>query len=323
MIVLHNMTKRKNAAIYLLSSRKDFLFKCLESFYENWNYKYDYPVYVHYFDNIYDDQDFQNEFKKLSSKIYFKNIEYKIPKSVKHKDLFFNRKYLDYVKRSFPIERIGYLHMEYFVSDIYNFGEIGLASSELKQFDYLMRMDDDIKFIKKIDFDLFESAAGFPISSGHTWSSNVEDLKNNTDYFDVRENLYLFIKNYTKKNKIKPLNKDLQKSIDANKEIIMHTLKWSAGNLNIYDMKYFNNNLFKKYISEVNKFGGAYKHRWGDQEVLGLYNYIYYDIPLNDLKLLSNNFYIPRVEGTNYAPSTSINYILRLKNLLFKIIKKK
>ena len=44
-----------NAAIYLLSSRKDFLYTSLESFYKNWNDQYDYPVYVHYYDDIYDD----------------------------------------------------------------------------------------------------------------------------------------------------------------------------------------------------------------------------------------------------------------------------
>ena len=44
---------KHNAAIYLLSSRTLLLEKCLNNLFKNWNYKYNYPVYVHYFDEIY------------------------------------------------------------------------------------------------------------------------------------------------------------------------------------------------------------------------------------------------------------------------------
>ena len=43
------------ACINILSSRTKCLPVSLKSFQEKWNYKYDYPVYVHYFDDIYDD----------------------------------------------------------------------------------------------------------------------------------------------------------------------------------------------------------------------------------------------------------------------------
>jgi len=311
-----------NAAVYMLSSRKNNLQSCLESLYEKWNNKYNYPVYVHYFDNIYDDKTFQDNIKKINQKIYFIKVDYQIPNFIDYSDLFFNRKYLNYVKSSFSIDRIGYLHMEYFVSDIYNFGQVGLASAELKNYDFLMRIDDDIIFKKDIDYDLFEASKGFPISTGFTWSTSVEELKNYPQQIEVRENLFSFIKNYVKENNIQILNQDLLKSINENNETLMHTFTWSAGNLNIYDMNYFNNELFKNYINQVNKFGGAYKHRWGDQEVLGLYNYIHYDIPLNDLGLLSGNFYDPRIEGTHYAPSTSNDLFFKLKKFLYSSNKK-
>ena len=44
---------KHNAAIYLLSSRILLLEKCLTNLFENWNYQYNYPVYVHYFNDIY------------------------------------------------------------------------------------------------------------------------------------------------------------------------------------------------------------------------------------------------------------------------------
>ena len=65
-----------NAAIYMLSSRKNNLYRCLESLYEKWNSEYNYPVYVHYFDDIYDDKTFQDNIKKINPKIYFIRVDY-------------------------------------------------------------------------------------------------------------------------------------------------------------------------------------------------------------------------------------------------------
>ena len=42
-----------NAAIYLLSSRVKLLEDCLFFLNKNWNQKYNYPIYVHHFDDIY------------------------------------------------------------------------------------------------------------------------------------------------------------------------------------------------------------------------------------------------------------------------------
>ena len=60
-----------NAAVYLLSSRTKLLNKCLSDFYKNWNYQFDYPVYVHYFGNIYEKKFIKEINKKISNKIIF------------------------------------------------------------------------------------------------------------------------------------------------------------------------------------------------------------------------------------------------------------
>ena len=54
--------QKHNAAIYLLSSRVRLLEECLLHLYKNWNFQYDYPVYVHHFDNIYSEE-FKNRIK--------------------------------------------------------------------------------------------------------------------------------------------------------------------------------------------------------------------------------------------------------------------
>ena len=65
---------KNNAAIYLLSSRKKLLKKCLINLYKNWNHKFDYPVHIHFFDNIYT-QDFIKDIE-TANKSFSKNLGY-------------------------------------------------------------------------------------------------------------------------------------------------------------------------------------------------------------------------------------------------------
>ena len=43
-----------NACIVYISSRDRCIGHSIKSLWDNFNYKHDYPVYVHYFDDIYD-----------------------------------------------------------------------------------------------------------------------------------------------------------------------------------------------------------------------------------------------------------------------------
>ena len=82
-----------NAAIYLLSSRKKLLPLCLKQLFQNWNKKYQYPVYVYYFKKTYDKK-YVNKIKKnISNKIEFIEIDYKYPDNISENELFYNRKY--------------------------------------------------------------------------------------------------------------------------------------------------------------------------------------------------------------------------------------
>ena len=82
---------KNNAAIYMLSSRVLILEQCLLNLYKNWNNKYDYPVYIHYFDNIYS-KEFINKIKNnISKKIFFYQIDYKVPEHIDEKELFYNK----------------------------------------------------------------------------------------------------------------------------------------------------------------------------------------------------------------------------------------
>ena len=65
---------KKNGAIYLISSRTKLLKKCLNNLFKYWNYQFDYPVYVHYWNNIYSKKFINEVNKEISKNIYFHQI---------------------------------------------------------------------------------------------------------------------------------------------------------------------------------------------------------------------------------------------------------
>ena len=98
---------KHNAAIYLLSSRTLLLEKCLINLYKNWNYKFNYPVYVHYFDDIYSQKYIEKINNKISKNIFFHKIEYKVPDHINEKDLFYNKTHIPYVCKLLIQELMG------------------------------------------------------------------------------------------------------------------------------------------------------------------------------------------------------------------------
>jgi len=301
-----------NAAIYLLSSRTRLLYRCLENLFKNWNNKYQYPVYIHYFDNIYSASFIKKIKNEISEKIHFININYKIPDNISESELFYNRKYNRYVREQFPKKRLGYLHMERFVTNITSFGKIGCLSQDLEKYDYLMRIDDDSNFKKLINYDLFDVMYKCNFATGYTW--------NHVSWREIstREDLWNFFKKYINKYKIKPINPVLKKSIIDNNEKIMHSLDWSAGNLNLYNMKYFKKSKeWKQYLDELNQYGGDYKYRWGDIETIGLFAYTFFTEPLINLNLKNKNLYSNKFDSIFSSTAPSVNSYINIHKLPF------
>jgi hypothetical protein len=297
--------KRHNAAVYILSSRTNTLKKALEYFYKNWNNKYDYPVYIHHFDDIYSEDYISDVQKNISDKITFHQIDYGVPSHIKEEELFYNRSHLQYVRTSFPKSRLGYLHMEHFSSNLHKFGEKGCIIKEMEQYDYIMRIDDDSWFKESIDFDFFDHVQDQPIATAFTWNHC------GLNHLETRENLWDLYLDYLKLENIDPFNiknQQLREAVLDNDDMKMHTLKWSCGNFNIYNVKMFLDSGFAKWMDYVNEHGGLYKHRWGDLETLGVFTYTMFEDPVCDLDLRNKGLYEPKLPETEvpvsgYAPS--------------------
>lgn len=301
------MSKGKhNAAIYLLSSRTSMLKKSLEFLYSNWNNEYDYPVYVHYFDNIYSQEFINNITSTISPKISFHQIDYEVPEHIPEETLFYNRKYLKYVRTSFPPARIGYLHMEHFVNNFHKYGEKGCLIKDLEKYDYLMRIDDDSWFKEKIDFDLFDRVQDVPVATAYSWRHAHWRHEQTT------ENLWKFYLAYLNIKNIKPesiKNNILREAaMTRSTELTFpQTVEVSCGNLNIYNIKMLLNAGYEDWMNFVNDYGGAYKHRWGDIETIALFTGTMFEYPLRVLGLKEKGLYSPQLPGWTYAPSTLHN----------------
>ena len=320
--------KNSECAVYMLSSRKFLLNKCLKEFWKNFNSKYNFPVFVYYFAGTYDQKFISYILDNNPNKIEFIEIFPRIPENIPEEEIFYNRDYNPYVKKRFSgkSKRIGFLYMERFVSNITSYNKYGCITDHLKKYKYTMRIDDDSWFKKKIDFNLFEILNNYPMATAYTWNYVNENVIN------TREKLWDFYLDYIKKKKITPKNISLRTAVEQNDEQKMHKLLWSAGNCNLYNIELFKKNNWEEYIKAVNDSNGQFKYRWGDIEVIGLFIYTFFENPLYDFDLIKKKLYLNKFYKSKYyllsimAPSPedkfNINFIIfKIFYMVSKILK--
>jgi hypothetical protein len=297
--------KKHNAAIYILSSRVWALKFSLKHLYWAFNKYHDYPIYIYHFDDIYSEEYIADIHNTVSKNIHFIQVDYGVPKHIPEEDLFYNKTDLLYVKsQRFEKSRIGFLYMCDFVSNIHK-------HEELKQYDYVMRLDDDSLFIKDFEeSDLFDSLdpsqeGSGPFATGITWSNTALET------LETRVGLFSLVKEYVKKYNIQVKNDQLREAIEEDNERKMHKLMWSCGNLNMYNIQQFLDHGWLNWIDMVNKSGGCYKHRWGDIEVIGLFAYMHFDVPLVDLELKKTGKYLDKCNNTLGDMSHILTYFVQ------------
>jgi hypothetical protein len=274
------------ACINIISSRKRCIGLCIKSLWDNYNYKYDYPVYVYYFDDIYDSEEFRNNIRKNTSQnVHFRQIPYKTPDFLKEEELFYNRRDLWYARTSFPITRKGYLHMCHFTSNMY-----GHENTELEKYDYIMTHDDESGYTQEMPYDPFEVMSKRPEDMGALKTVDQTKKKPHQGNFDTRTNLWKFIKAYIKHYEIEPKSqfiKNLLEDPESDKNFHFYPIVDSY----VLKTKMFKTKEWKQWIEAVNKYGGIYKYRWGDNDVYSLFYLIYYDHPVYDLKTVDNGYH--------------------------------
>lgn len=271
-----------NACIFMISCREHLLERCLDLLYKNFIKQYNYPILIYYHPNTLSNKIISKFTNNENFKIKFICIERFVP-DIEEKDFFYNKTELNFVKKHFPKENIGYLQANYFWNNFMHF-------EELKKFDFTLRIDDDSFFIKQIDFDIFRkfNDTNYNFGTGWTWNYNDQNVK------DTRMNLFEFTKDFCKKYDIIPESNFLKNAIEENDVDVFKrkNIEWNCGNCNFYKMDVFKNDNFKLWNKEFNDFAGGYKYRWGDIEIFEIYCLLFDEKGFYDFKLIKNNYFI-------------------------------
>ena len=317
------MSNKYNAGIIILAARTKILKKTLSFFYENWNQKFDYPIYLHTFGKIIPDKLMYEINRDISKNIFVKEVDYGVPDHIPEKDLFYNRNYNDYVKSRFPKKRIGYLHVLRFSTNITSFGEKGCLSKEMEKFDYLLKFDDESWFKKKIDYDLFDILSEYCMATAYADGDGVSlKIKKETT-----ENIWEFYKSYLKKFKYEPKHPILKEALKKDDGDLLYKLKYKCGNCELYNIPEILRYPIKEFLDYANLYGGDYKYRWGDNEVLGLFAYTHFEKPFFDFEFKKKGIYypsLPSIYTDGFAPSPNDKFNVNnnfLAVIIFKIRK--
>ena len=277
-----------NGCINILSSRTKCLPLCIKSLWDNWNYKYNYPVYVHYFDDIYDDEYFRQQIIEFTnSDIRFISIPYETPKHVPEEDLFYNRQDLWYVNTGqFGSHRKGYLHMCHFYNNLY-----GYPNTEFENYDYILSIDDESLFLKEVPYDFFEVISKQDSIAGAIKLTDPKDKALHQGVFDTRVGILGFVKDYIEKYKIE-IKSDFIGRLFTEKEVD----KYFHENLIVadswvFDTKMFKTPKWKQWTTELNENGGIYRGRWGDTEMNVLFMLIHYGYLPHDFKTVDEGYH--------------------------------
>jgi len=294
------MNKLKACIVYI-SSRDKCIGKSLKSLWENYNNMYDYPVYVYYFDDIYDTEQTRKKILgDCAQKVTFVSVPYETPSFIKEEELYYNRSDLWYVNTGrFTKNRKGYLHMCHFTSNMY-----GYQNTNLHMYDYVLTHDDEAGYTKKMNLDPFEIIKKEDAMIGAFMVS--KRLKNghpHQGHLDTRVGLWEFTRKFMLDNKIVPKSKIL-KSLMLNDKAsaLYHYIKWC--DTYVIKTEVFETPLWKKWIEAINLSGNIYKYRWGDNEIITLFCYMIQD-SIYDFNLVKTSVHSQDMFRNiqNYAPS--------------------
>lgn len=279
--------KNINACISILSSRTKCLPYSIKSIWDSWNHRYNYPVYVYYFDDIYDDENLRNQIKIFTkSDIRFVSIPYETPEHISESELFYNRKDIQYVRTGFSIGRKGYLHMCHFYNNQYKY-----PNTEYDKYDYFLNIDDDAIFTKEIPYDFFEKFQKTGEVAGSIKVTNPKIKIPHQGVYDTRVGMVDFVLKYIKNNNLEPKCDFIKKLLDSpNQKEFFHKNLFVASSW-LFQKNMFETPEWKQWSSAVNKNGGVYKYRWADCELIMLFLLIHHGELPYDFKVVEEGFH--------------------------------
>ncbi|WUR05146.1 glycolipid 2-alpha-mannosyltransferase [Vairimorpha necatrix] len=245
---------KENAVIFILCRNSDLkgISGTLRNFEEMFNKQYKYP-YV-----MVNDQEFTEEFKNtiksiISTTVQFGKLtedEFGVPKFINMNIVKTNMEILKAAQIIYG-DSLSYRKMCRFFSG--KFFNIPL----LKQYRYYWRIEPDVKFYCKINYDPFTY-----LRQNNKDYSFVITIK---EFMETIPSLYKETINFIMKNKVLIGNPVISKFVVDNKMTYNGCHYWS--NFEIASFDFWRSEVYKKYFDFLDKSGGFFYERWGDAPV--------------------------------------------------------
>ena len=271
-----------NGCIQFISSRDQCLENALASLWDAFNRERGYPVYVYYFDDIYDDPALRERVRReIDPNVTFLAVPYRTPAHVPESEQFHNRRDLWYVQHCFPPRRKGYLHMCHF-----NVNVFGYPGTRLHLHDWVINLDDEGGFQRPLAVDPFATM----LERGLTLAAfRVVRRAPHQGMIDTRIGLWDLTRDYLAAHRITPASPELRAVLaSADPERAFHDLAWMDSY--VVGTELFRSASWRRWIDAVNRDGGIYKYRWGDNEIFSLYSHMHLGVPV-DLGLVDDGTY--------------------------------
>ncbi len=108
--------------------------------------------------------------------------------------------------------------------------------------------------------------------------------------YDTTINLWNFIKGYIKHYDIEPKSKFIKELLtDPDSDRNFHL--FPCADSYVVKTKLFKSKEWKQWIDAVNRFGGIYKYRWGDNDINSLFYLVHYEQDIYDLKTVDEGYH--------------------------------
>ena len=189
--------------------------------------------------------------------------------------------------------------MCHFTSNMY-----GYENTNLQEYDYVMTIDDESSFVQQMPYDPFERLKNRPELFGAMKVYDQNKKKPHQGTFDTRVNFWKFIKGYIKHYDIIPASKFLRDLlVDKNSDYNFNF--YPIADSYIIKTEFFRTTEWKQWITAVNKYGGIYKYRWGDNDIYSLFYLIHLGSEIYDLKTVEDGHHSQNAlrHIQDYAPS--------------------
>ena len=163
-------------------------------------------------------------------------------------------------------------------------------------------------FVKQMPYDPFEVMKQRPEPMGALKVYDQTKKVPHQGNFDTRVHLWDVVKKFMEHYNIQPASKFFQDLLnDPNADMNFHYYPCADSYVIKLDM--FKTEEWKKWINAVNSFGGIYKYRWGDNDVVSMFHLIFYDHDIYDLKTVDEGYHTQNAlrHLQDYAPGVKDN----------------